>query len=64
MKVIPVVIGGLGKGAGGVRNRRTSRDHLNHGIFEVQKNTEKSPGDLRIRATTRNPVKDHQQTLV
>ena len=33
-------------------------------IIEISKNTEKSPGDLRIFAVTQTSVKDHQLTLV
>ena len=54
MTVIPTVISMLGmiakglvKAAGGVRNRRTNRDHPNYSIAKVCKNTEKSPRDLR-----------------
>ena len=32
---------------GGVRNKRTGRDHPNYSIFEIGQNTEKSHGDLQ-----------------
>ena len=54
----------LGKGAGEVRNRRMSRDHLNYGIVEGNQNTEKSPGDSRRLAVTQIPVTDHQLKVV
>ena len=34
-------------GTEGLRNKRTSGDHLNHKIIKIGYNTEKSPGDLR-----------------
>ena len=51
----------LRKEAGGVRNRKISRDHPNY-IVEVGQNTEKSPG--YSRRLTGTPVKDHQLKLV
>ena len=48
---------------GRVENRRTNRDHSNYSIVEVNKNTEKSPEDLRRLAVIQTSVKDHQQTL-
>ena len=51
--VMPIVIGALVtvtkglifKKAGGLGNKRTSRDHTNYCIIEIGQNTEKSPGD-------------------
>ena len=36
----------IGTGTGGLRNKRTSEDHLNYSIVEISQNTKKSPGDL------------------
>ena len=41
-----------------------SEDLPNYYIIENGQNTEKSPGDLRRRAVTQTPVKDHQLTLM
>ena len=63
--VIQVVIGAFGmipKKAGGVGNRRMSRDHPNYSIVEVGQNTEKSPEDLRRVSVTQIPVKYNQLT--
>ena len=52
----------LGKGAGKLGNRRTSRDHLGHSILKIGQNTEKSRRNLRGIAVIQTPVKDHQLT--
>ena len=39
-------------------------DHPNDSIIENDQNTEKSPGDLRRRAVTQTPEKNHRQTLM
>ena len=69
--VISIVIGILGtisqrldKEVGGVKNRRTSRDHPNCSNVEVSQNSEKSPGDLRRLTVIQTRVKDCQLTLV
>ena len=36
----------LGKGTGKFRNQKTSGDHQNYSIIQVDQNTEKSPGNL------------------
>ena len=54
----------LGKGTGGVRNWRTSRDYVNYMMFEIGRNTEKSPGDLWKLVVTETSLKDHELTLV
>ena len=41
-------------------NKNTSEDHPND---STDKNTEKSPWDLRKLAVTQTPVKDHQMIL-
>ena len=41
-----------------------SGDHSNYSIVEIDKNTEKSPGDLRRLAATQTLVKDHQLTFL
>ena len=48
----------------GLGNKRTSRDHPNHGIVEIGQNIVKSPGDLRRLAVTQTPVRNHRFTLV
>ena len=48
---------------GGLRNNRTSGDHLNYSIIEIDQNTEKSSGDLRL-AVTQTSVKEHQLMLM
>ena len=50
-------------GTGGLGNK-TNGDHLNNYIIKNDKNTEKSPGDLRRLAVTQTPVKAHQLTLM
>ena len=51
-------------GTGRLRNKRTSRDHLNYSIVEIDQNTKKSPGDLRRLVVTHTQVENHQLTLV
>ena len=48
----------------GLGNKRTSGDHPNYCIIEINQNTEKSPGDLRKLAVNQTPMKDHQLTLL
>ena len=48
----------LGKEAGRVGNRRTSQDHPNYSITEIDKNTEKN--HLRKLSVARTLEKDHQ----
>ena len=45
-------------------NKRTSGDHPNYNIVEIDQNTEMSPGDLRRFAVTKTPVENHQIMLV
>ena len=51
--VIPVVIGArgshqwLGIGTGGLGNKRTSGNHPNYSMVEIDQYTKKNPGDLR-----------------
>ena len=54
----------LGKEAGCVRNRSSSRDYPNYSIGKVGDNTERSPGNLKRLAVTQTPVKYHLLTLV
>ena len=49
---------------GGLREKRTSGDHPNYNIIEIDQNTKKSLGDLRRLAVTQTPVENHQLTLV
>ena len=64
MTVIPIVIGALGKGTGGLGNKKMSRSHPNDGIIRISQNTMKPPGDLRRFGVIQTPVEDHQLTLV
>ena len=54
----------LGKGTGGIGNKRKNRDHPVCIIAEIGLNTEESPGDLKRLAVTQTPLKDHQLTVV
>ena len=54
----------IGKGIGGLGNKRTSRDHSDYSITKICQNTEKSPGDLRRLAVSQTPVRNHLLTLV
>ena len=49
---------------GGLGIKRSSKDHPNYSIVEINQNTKKSPGDLRRLAVTQTPVKNHQLTLM
>ena len=49
----------INKGITGLENKRTSRDHPNYCIIEIDQNIEKSLGDLRRLVVTQTPVKDH-----
>ena len=52
---------GLGRFSKEVRrlgNRRTTGDHPNHRIVKTNKNTEKSPGELRRLFVAQIPMKD------
>ena len=52
------------KRTGGLRNKRTSRDHPNYSIVEISQNNMKSPGDSRRVAVTQTPVENHPLMLV
>ena len=60
VKVIPIVIGALGTGARGLRNKRTNREHPNYSIIKIYRNTEKRPGELWRLTVTQTPVEDYQ----
>ena len=53
-----------GTGIGGHGNKRTSRDHPNNSIVEIDRNTKKSLGDMKRLAVILTPVKNHQLMLV
>ena len=36
----------IGKGTGGLGNKRTSEDYLNYSTVKIGQNTDKNPGDL------------------
>ena len=64
--VIPIVIRALRtvikvliKGAGGLGNKKESRDHLNDRVIKIGLNTKKIPGDLKGHAVTQTPEKKH-----
>ena len=54
----------LGKEAGRMGNRRTSKEHPDYSIAQIGENPEKSPRKLRRLPFIQTPVKDHQLTLV
>ena len=54
----------IGKGTGGLRNKRTSGDHSNKGIDEIGQNAKKSLGDLKRLSVSQTPVVNHQLTMV
>ena len=60
--VIPIIIGALGTVTGGIRNKRTSGDHPNYRIIEIDQNIEKSPGALRRLAVTQIPAQNNPLT--
>ena len=45
----------IGKGTGGLANKRTSGNHLNN-IIKISQNTEEGPGDLKRLAVTQTSV--------
>ena len=49
---------------GGLVNKRTSGDHPNNSIVEMDQNTKKSPKDLRRLDVTQTPVRNHLLSLV
>ena len=51
-------------GTGGHGNKRTSGDHPNYCIIEINQNAEKSPGDLRRLAVTKTPVKNDTDNTI
>ena len=50
---------GMRRGVGGLGNKRTSGDHPNYSIIEIDQITEKSPGDLKRLAVTQTQVRNH-----
>ena len=62
--VIPIVIGVIGTGIGGLKNKRMRGDHLNYSIAEIGQITKKSPRDLRRLAITQNLAENYQLMLV
>ena len=68
--VISTVIGALsshqriGIGIGRLEGKRTSGDHPNSSIVEIDQNTKESPGDLKRLTDTQTPVENDQLTLV
>ena len=65
--VIPIVIDALGtvtkglvKEMGRIGNKNTTNDST----LKIDQNTQKSPGELRRRAVTQTPLKDHLLMLV
>ena len=71
LTIVAIVIGALGtitkgllKGQEDLEVGETGRDYPNDSIAENGQNLETSPGDLRRRAVTQTPVKNHQLTLM
>ena len=54
----------IGKGTGGLGNKRTNEDLSNCSIVEIGQHTQKCSGDLKTFAVTQTPVEDRQLTLV
>ena len=54
----------IGRGTGGLGNKRTSKDYPKYGFIKIGQSTEKSPGDLRRLVVTQTPVRNHRLTLV
>ena len=52
----------ISTGSGVLENKKTSGDHSNYSIVEIDQNTKKGPGDLRRFAVTQTPVENHQLT--
>ena len=53
----------IGKVTGRLRNKRTSRDHRNYSIINIDQNPEKIPRDLRRFAVNQTSVRNHQLRL-
>ena len=66
--IIPIVIGAFGTVTKGLLKGLDDLEVGGRGetiqTTATEKNTEKSPGDLRRLAVTQSPVKDHQLTLM
>ena len=65
MKVIPIVICALGTISKLLLNElesRKSEHYPNHSIIKIAQNSEKSSGDLRRLAATKNLVRNNQLT--
>ena len=50
---------GLVKGLGRLGNKRINRDHIDYSIIKISQNNEKRRGDLRRRAGSGNPWRNH-----
>ena len=68
--IMPIVIGalvtvtkGLLKGLEDLEVRERMKTIQTTALLRSALNTQKSPGDLRRRAVTQTPMKDHQFTL-
>ena len=53
-----------GKGTGRHGNKRSSRHQSDNSIIKIDRDTEKSPGDLKGFAVTQTLVRNHQLTLM
>ena len=49
----------IGTGSGGVGNKKTSGDHSNYSIIEIDQNTKESPGVLKRLAVIQTPVRNY-----
>ena len=68
--MIIIVLGALatvqriGKGTGGLGNKRASGNHPKNRIMEIGQDIEKSPECMSRLAVTQTPVQNYQQTLM
>ena len=54
----------ISTGTGGLENKKTSRDHLNYSIVDIDQNSKKSSRELRRLAIIQPLVENYQFTLV
>ena len=53
----------IGRGIGGIGNKRTSGDHSNY-IIKIGQNTEKSPGDTTGRQSINDAMENSQMSKI
>ena len=54
----------IGKGTGGLGNKRTSGDHPVYSTIKIVQNTEKSPGEIKRIAVNQTQVRNKQLKLM